>query len=161
MMALDVRVWFHLIREISLMKSTLMHGVMALTVVAGFGLCLYSAAGDDKPSTAKVFELRTYKTHPGKLAALHARFRDHTCKLFAKHGIELVGFWTPAEGDEAADTLVYIVAFPSVEAQKQSWQAFQADPEWKQAKADSEKDGPIVSKVETKNLTATDYSPIK
>jgi hypothetical protein len=151
----------HLTRELTSMKTALLKGLTALTLVAGLGLCMYSATGDDKPATAKVFELRTYKTHPGKLAALHARFRDHTCRLFAKHGIELVGFWTPAEGDEAADTLIYIVAFPSVEAQKQAWQAFRDDSEWKQAKADSEKDGPIVSKVETKNLTATDYSPIK
>ena len=109
----------------------------------------------------KVYELRTYKTNPGKLDALHARFRDHTCKLFQKHGIELVGFWTPTEGDEAKDTLVYIVAFPSVEAQKQAWKAFGDDPDWKKAKADSEKDGVLVKTVTSQNLTPTDYSPAK
>ena len=63
------------------MKTALLNGLMAMTVAAGLGLCLYSATGDEKPATAKIFELRTYKTHPGKLTALHARFRDHTCKL--------------------------------------------------------------------------------
>lgn len=114
-----------------------------------------------KPSPDKVFELRIYKTNPGKLEALHARFRDHTMKLFAKHGIESVGYWTPAEGEEAKDTLIYLVAFPNAEAQKKAWDAFRADPDWKKAKADSEKDGVLVKKVESKNLKATDYSPIR
>ena len=65
----------------------------------------------------------------GKLEALHARFRDHACKLFQKHGMELIAFWTPTDGEEAKDTLIYIVAFPSVEAQKKAWQAFRADPD--------------------------------
>jgi hypothetical protein len=120
-----------------------------------------SASAADTASAGKVYELRVYHTNPGKLEALHARFRDHTCKLFQKHGIELVGFWTPIQGDEAKDTLYYIVAFPSAEAQKKAWQAFGDDPAWKKAKADSEKDGVLVKKVDSMNLKATDYSPIR
>ncbi len=118
------------------------------------------AAAADSPPAGKVYELRTYHAGPGKLEALQARFRDHTCKLFQKHGMELIGFWTPAEGEEAKDTLIYIVAFPSVEAQKKAWQAFRADPEWIKAKTDSEKEGPLTTKVESKNLKATDFSPL-
>ncbi len=118
-------------------------------------------AADTKPSpAAKVFEWRTYKANPGKLDALNARFRDHTCKLFKKHGIEVIGFWMPTEGEEAKDTLYYLVAFPSAEAQKQAWKAFFADPELKKVKADSEKDGVLVKEMSGKNLRATDYSPI-
>ena len=105
--------------------------------------------------------MRIYKANPGKLEALHARFRDYTCKMFKKHGMELVGFWTPTEGDEAKDTLIYIVAFPNVEAQKKAWQAFWDDPEWKKVKADSEKDGVLVKEIKSTNLKATDYSPIR
>jgi hypothetical protein len=119
------------------------------------------ARAADAPAAGKVYELRTYKTHPGRLDALHARFRDHTCKLFQKHGIELVGFWTPAEGDDAKDTLIYIVAFPNPEAQKKAWESFRADPDWLKAKAESEKDGPIVKGIESKNLKPADYSPVK
>lgn len=118
------------------------------------------ATATDMPPTGKVYELRVYHTNPGKLDALHARFRDHTCTLFKKHGMELVGFWTPSEGDEAKDTLYYILAFPNVEAQKKAWQAFRADPQWIKAKADSEKEGVLVQKVESTNLKATDYSPM-
>jgi hypothetical protein len=120
-----------------------------------------SAAAAEDAATGKVYELRIYKTNPGKLDALNARFRDHTCTLFKKHGIELVGFWIPIAGEEAADTLYYIVAFPSADAQKKAWKEFQADPDWKKAKADSEKDGVLVKEVISKTMKATDYSPMR
>jgi hypothetical protein len=131
------------------------------------------ALGDDKPredaksssSDQRVFELRTYYTNPGKLNALHARFRDHTNRIFKKHGIEIVGFWTPQDEKEDQDgnggKLIYVLAFPSREAAQQSWDAFRSDPEWQKAKAESEKDGVLVKKVESVFLDPTDYSPIK
>ena len=130
-------------------------------VLAGTLMSNTSATAADAPVPGKVYELRVYHTNPGKLDALHARFRDHTCKLFQKHGIELVGFWTPAQGEGANSTLYYIVAFPSAEAQKKAWQAFRDDPDWKKAKAESEKDGPLVNKVDSTNLKPTDYSPLR
>ena len=140
---------------------TILSIAMGLAFLAAGLIGLAATNKAAEPAAAKkVYELRVYKTNPGKLEALHARFRDHTCKLFQKHGIEVVGFWTPTTGDEAKDTLYYFVAFPSVEAQEKAWKAFKADPDWIKARADSEKDGVIVSKVESKNLIATDYSPI-
>jgi len=133
--------------------------VLAIVGVILVGSGTVSAADTAPPG--KVYELRIYKTNPGKLDALHARFSNHTCKLFARHGIELVGFWTPAEGDEAQDTLIYLVAFPSAEAQQKAWKAFRDDPEWQKAKADSEKDGVLVKEVQSKNLKAACYSPIR
>ena len=119
-------------------------------------------AADPPKSGGKVFEMRTYTTLPGRLDALNARFRDHTCKLFQKHGMELVGFWTPQdEKDGKADTLVYLLAFPSRDAAKASWKAFQDDPDWKSARDASEKDGKIVKKVVSVFLDPTDYSAIK
>jgi hypothetical protein len=118
-------------------------GLGLLAVLAG--LAYRSArAADRQVKQERVFELRTYVTNPGKLEALHQRFRDHTNRLFKKHGIELVGFWTPVEGPESQNTLIYIVAFPSREAQAKSWAAFKADPEWLKAKDESHKDGVIV-----------------
>jgi|ERR1043166_466097 hypothetical protein len=122
-----------------------------------------SALAQDKKDQAKTrfFEMRTYIAKAGKMQALHARFRDHTNKLFVKHGMELVGYWTPTKGENAENTLIYILAYPSEEARKASWDAFQNDPDWKKAKADSEKDGVLVDKVESKFMVPTDYSPIK
>jgi hypothetical protein len=110
------------------------------------------------PTGGRLFEMRTYHTLPGRLDALNARFRDHTNKLFVKHGMELVGYWTP---QGKSDTLVYILAYPSREAREASWKAFQADPDWKAAREASEKDGKIVDKVESVFMDPTDYSPIK
>lgn len=114
-----------------------------------------------EPSDSRLFEMRTYIAPPDKLAALHARFRDHTNKLFVKHGMELIGYWTPAEGPAAANTLIYILAYPSKEAREKSWKAFLNDPEWKKAKAESELNGKLVEKVDSVFLNPTDYSPIK
>lgn len=117
------------------------------------------------PSIAKdsrCFEMRTYYAAPGKLEALNTRFRDHTCDLFKKHGIEIVGFWIPTDADKGADnTLVYILAHKSREAAKASWDAFRNDPDWKKAQQESELNGKLVTKVESIFLGATDYSPLK
>jgi len=126
-----------------------------------------SAAAVDSSSGERFFEMRTYIAHDGKLADLHKRFREHTNRLFQKHGMTLVGYWTPVANakdelsPEAANTLVYILAYPSREAREQSWKAFMADPEWQAAYKESHKDGPLVAKVTTQFLAPTDYSPIK
>lgn len=105
------------------------------------------------------YELRTYLTHPGKLEALHTRFRDHTIKLLEKHGMKLIGFWVPQdEAKGSQNTLVYLVEHPSREAAKTAWDAFQKDPEWVAARNESEKNGPIVIKVDSVFMSPTDYS---
>jgi hypothetical protein len=116
---------------------------------------------DVKKADTHVFEMRTYYAAPGKMEALHARFRDHTCQLFKKHGMEIVGFWTPSDPKEAGKKLVYILAFPSKEAADKSWNAFRADPDWLRVREQSEKDGKLVEKVESVFLNPTDYSPTK
>ena len=111
---------------------------------------------------SRTFELRTYYATAGKLEALHARFRDHTIALFKKHGMTVVGFWAPtAPADAAANTLVYVLAYPSDEAREAAWKAFGSDPEWIAARDASERDGKIVAKVESVMMKATDYSDLK
>jgi hypothetical protein len=114
-----------------------------------------AAAGD------RVFELRTYYTNEGKMPDLHARFRDHTNKLFEKHGMTLIGYWSPTDGDDAANTLIYILAHESREKAAESWKAFGADPEWHKARDASEVNGKLVAKVESVYMTPTDYSPLR
>jgi hypothetical protein len=130
---------------------------------AALGFALHAARADkgDKKVDTRVFELRTYHAAPGKLGALNDRFRNHTNKLFAKHGMTIIGFWTPADPQTADNTLIYLLAFPSKEAADKSWEAFRADPEWKAAREASEKDGKLVEKVESVFLNPTDYSPLK
>ena len=109
----------------------------------------------------KVFELRTYKATPGNLDNLHARFRDHTLRIFRKHGMEIVGFWSPTSEDEREDILVYLLAHDSQGAADASWQAFGADPEWDRVSEESNRNGQILAGVERKYMVATDYSPMK
>jgi hypothetical protein len=112
-------------------------------------------------SSGRYFEMRTYHTADGKLEALHSRFRQHTNRLFKKHGIEMIGYWTPADAPASKNTLVFLLAYPSRDAREKSWQAFSNDPEWKKAKADSERDGALVTKVDQLFMNPTDYSPMK
>jgi hypothetical protein len=106
---------------------------------------------------APLYELRIYTAAEGKLDALNARFRDHTTKLFEKHGMTNVGYWVPIDNKEGK--LYYVLSYPSAEVRKQSWAAFLADPEWKKAAAESEKGGRLVAKIEEHFLVPTDYSP--
>ena len=117
------------------------------------------------PSLAKdsrCFEIRTYYTLPGKLEALHARFRDHTMALFKKHGMEVVGFWGPTDKEKGSEnTLVYVLAFPTRPARDQAWKDFVADPAWLKARDDSEKNGKLIEKIDSVMLMATDYWPVR
>jgi heme-degrading monooxygenase HmoA len=107
---------------------------------------------------AEVYELRTYVAPEGKIEALHARFRDHTLKLFTKHGMENVMYWKSLK---EPNTLIYVLKHKSREAAEKSWDAFRKDPEWIKAKAESEKNGALTSSVTSVFMESTDYSPKK
>jgi hypothetical protein len=119
------------------------------------------AGKEDKKSDERVFELRTYYAAPGKMEALHARFRDHTNKLFEKHGMTIIAFWNPIDPNQAEQKLIYVLAFPSKEAAAKSWKTFRDDPEWKAVREASEKEGKLVDKLESIYMKPTDYSPMK
>jgi hypothetical protein len=152
---------------------------LVAAVMLAAGVALRLRAADDKAADAapaqdnaatasakaagargkdRFFEMRTYYASEGKLDELNARFRDHTNKLFQKHGIDLVGYWTPVD---KKDVLVYILAYPSREAREKSWKNFEADADWQKAKKASEVNGRLVAKVDQVFMTPTDYSPIK
>jgi hypothetical protein len=111
-------------------------------------------------SDHRVFELRTYHAAPGKLAALHRRFHDHTNALFARHGLELVAFFSPTDEPDRDNVLTYLLAFPDRPSAALSWSAFQSDPDWIAAKAASEVDGPLVDHVDSTYFEPTEDSPL-
>jgi hypothetical protein len=108
-----------------------------------------------------VFELRTYTAPEGKLDDLHKRFRDHTRRIFEKHGMKSVGYWTPQDAPLSQNTLIYILEHPSRDAAKKAWADFRADPEWQKVSTESEANGKIVSNVVSVFMDPTDYSAIK
>ncbi|MFN7565360.1 MAG: NIPSNAP family protein [Prosthecobacter sp.] len=132
------------------MKSFHLLAVLAALVLTAFSPVLADP----------VYELRIYTCHEGKLDALLTRFRDHTCKLFEKHGMGNVGYWVPVDEENGSKTtLIYVLEHKSREAAKESFKAFGADPEWKAAAKASEANGKIVAKIESIFMTPTDYSP--
>jgi hypothetical protein len=137
-----------------------------LTVIGAFaaGFVVHELASPAMTANAmanRVFEIRTYTAPPGRLDALKARFRDHTIKSFTKHNITSIAYFLPQDAPLAGNTITYVLAYPNREEAKKSWAAFQADPEWIKAKADSEKNGKIVDKVESVFADPADFSPIK
>ncbi len=106
-----------------------------------------------------IYELRIYTANPGKLGPLLARFRDHTCKLFEKHGIKNIGYWTNAIGGRN-DELWYMVAFEDYGQRERAWASFREDPEWKKVRAESEQDGPFVHHLTNRILEPARFSPL-
>lgn len=127
------------------MKRLISFAVAVLSV-----LCVVAQGND-----SKMYELRIYYTEPGRMDALVKRFTDHTTKLFEKHGMKNEGYWL-ATNDP--NKLVYVLSYPSQEARDASWKAFGADPEWQKVRTASEKNGKIVSKVESLFMSKTDFS---
>ena len=133
--------------------------ILALGLVLGASLQWVRAA--DAAPAGRVFELRTYHTFPGRLDALHKRFREHTLKMFEKHGMTNVAYWTFQDSPAKEHTLIYVISHASREQAKKNWDEFRNDPEWKAVAAASEADGKIVEKVDSVFVDATDYSPMK
>ena len=126
--------------------------LLSLVVYACLGRA-YAAEPD-----TRCYELRIYYAAPGKLDALEARFRDHTCKLFEKHGFTNIGYWAPL--DNAENKLIYVISSPSREAHDKAWKEFGADPEWKKVVQETEANGKLVTRIDSIHLKATDFSPL-
>ena len=107
-----------------------------------------------------IHELRIYECLPGRLPALNNRFETITLKLWEKHGIRPVGFWTTLIG-RSNQALYYLLEWENLAERDQKWNAFAADPDWLTARAETEKDGPIVARVTNEILTPTPYSKIR
>jgi hypothetical protein len=137
-------------------------GASVAIFVAGFSLGSLRQGGSVALAQGKhVYELRTYTAPDGKLGELNKRFRDHTVRIFNKHGMKSVVYMTPQDAPDSQNTLIYVLEHPSREAAKKAWADFAADPEWKKVSEESQVNGKIVSKVVSVFGDPTDYSPMK
>jgi len=140
-------------------KTLLSACLLIASAVLGYSVMTSTPAHG--ASSGHVFELRTYTATPGNLDKLQARFRDHTLRIFKKHGMTNVGYWIPQDEPRHSNTLIYVLQHDSREAAAKSWNDFRADPEWQKVSKESEINGKIVEKVESVFMDPADYSPIK
>ncbi len=151
-------------------KGPLSLGVTAAIFGAGYllgsmgdgGLVRSAEATVAPPAQAtQVFELRTYTAAEGKQDDLLARFRNHTLRIFEKHGMTNVAYWTPQDEPLSDNTLIYVLAHPSREAADAAWRAFGSDPEWQQVAEESQRNGRLIAGLERVYLEPTDFSPMR
>lgn len=107
-----------------------------------------------------IHELRIYHCAPGRLPALNQRFQNITLKMWEKHGIRQVGFWTVLIGESNHD-LYYMLEWASLADRETKWNAFSSDPEWIAARAETEKEGPLLTHFSNYMLQPTSYSKLK
>ncbi len=107
-----------------------------------------------------IYEMRVYRCVPGRLPNLLKRFATITLKLWEKHGIRQAGFWTTVVGESNLD-LTYLLQWDSMAERETKWTAFQTDPDWLAARAETEKDGQIVANVANQLLQPTPFSSVQ
>jgi hypothetical protein len=101
-----------------------------------------------------------YHANQGKTEALQARFRDHTAAIFKRHNMKSVGYWVPEDAPASQNLFIHILEHPSRQEAEKNWAAFQADPEWKKVKAQSEAQGPLVDHIHRYFMGPTSYSAL-
>jgi hypothetical protein len=132
-----------------------------LAFISGSAVTLgFANLGRTSPSQ-HVYELRLYHVNEGKMDALVARFGDHTDAIFKRHNMKSIGFWRPEDTPYSRNLFVYILEHPSREEARKNWVAFQADPEWKKVKADSEINGPLAAHIDSYFMDPTSFSALK
>ena len=142
-------------------RRTLLQSISAAALVPAANLFSSTEATPEmKPDSSLVYELRVYHCYEGKLPDLLKRFREHTTKLFEKHGMKNIAYWVPMDEPQKTNTLIYIIAHASRDAATANWKEFSADPEWQTVQKASEVNGKIVEKVDSTFMTLTDFSLI-
>jgi hypothetical protein len=137
------------------MKTAIVSFVCGAAVIIGFDML----AGSN-PSR-HVYELRMYHVNPGKMDALIARFGNHTDAIFKQHNMKSIGFWRPEDVPNSENLFIYVLEHPSREEARKNWAAFQADPEWKKVKAESETQGPLADHIDSYFMDPTSFSPLQ
>jgi len=139
-------------------RRLLLESLSSLPLLSA-ALLAASQRADPQQAATTVYELRVYHVAQGKLGELLARFRDHTARLFEKHGMKNIAYWTPVDEPDRGNMLIYILQHPSRDAATANWKSFQDDPEWKRVKAESEANGKLAERIDSTFMALTDFSP--
>jgi hypothetical protein len=123
-------------------------------------LGLSTMRGSNANAAHHVYELRLYHVHEGKMDALRDRFGNHTDAIFKRHHMTSIGYWSPEDAPDSQKLFIYILEHPSRQEAEKNWAAFQADPEWKKVKAESEANGPLVDHIDRYFMDPTSFSAL-
>jgi hypothetical protein len=122
----------------------------------------FSALSRSSPEPSHhIYELRLYQVNAGKMDALKSRFGDHTNSIFRRHHMNSIGYWVPEDAPGSQNLFIYILEHPSRPEAEKNWADFQADPEWKKVKAESEANGALVDHIDRYFMDPTSYSALK
>jgi len=135
--------------------------VLSFLLGGTFMLAFSKLGASNAQPPSHVYELRLYHPHEGKLDALKARFGDHTDAIFRRHNMKSIGYWFPEDAPDSQNLFIYILEHPSRQEAEKNWAAFQADPEWKKVKAESEANGPLVDHIDHYFMDPTNFSALK
>ena len=135
--------------------------VLSFLLGGTFMLAFSKLGASNAQPPSHVYELRLYHPHEGKLDALKARFGDHTDAIFRRHNMKSIGYWFPEDAPDSQNVFIYILEHPSRQEAEKNWAAFQADPEWKKVKAESEANGPLVDHIDHYFMDPTNFSALK
>lgn len=135
--------------------------VLSFVFGAAGMLAFDTLRGANSQISHQIYELRMYHVHEGKMDALTARFGDHTDAIFKRHNMKSIGYWVPEDPPSSQNLFIYILEHPSREEAKKNWDAFHDDPEWQKVKTESEKNGPLVDKIDNYFMDPTSYSALK
>jgi hypothetical protein len=135
--------------------------VSLLSFIGGAAVTLGFTHLSGSTSSQHVYELRMYHVNEGKMDALVARFGDHTDAIFKRHNMKSIGYWVPEDAPQSQNLFIYVLEHPSREEARKNWAAFQADPEWKKVKADSETQGALTNHIDSYFMDPTNFSALK
>ena len=144
-----------------MLKTTYLKPVLLLSFVCGVAVTVGFSKLAKSSASHHVYELRLYHVNEGKMDALIARFGDHTDAIFKRHNMKSIGYWRPEDAPYSQNLFVYVLEHPSREEARKNWAAFQADPEWKKVKADSEINGPLAEHIDSYFMDPTSFSALK
>jgi hypothetical protein len=131
-----------------------------LSFVCGAGVMLGFSALGGSNFPHHVYELRLYHVNDGKMDTLKARFGSHTDSIFKRHNMKSIGYWSPEDAPDSQNLFIYILEHPSRQEAEKNWAAFQADPEWKKVKTESEANGPLVDHIDHYFMDPTSFSAL-
>ena len=147
--------------KIAVAKLSDIKTLSLLSFIGGAAVTLGFSNLGGSTTSQHVYELRMYHVNEGKMGALIARFGDHTDAIFRRHNMKSIGFWRPEDAPYSQSLFVYILEHPSREEARKNWAAFQADPEWKKVKVDSETNGALANHIDSYFMDPTSFSALK